>query len=52
MGILVDQAAAGLQSLGVGKGTKVGLFLPNSPTFIVYYYAALKAGATMRRTPA
>jgi long-chain acyl-CoA synthetase len=47
MGILVDQAAAGLQSLGVGKGTKVGLFLPNSPTFIVYYYAALKAGATV-----
>ncbi len=47
MGKLVDQAAAGLQRLGVGKGTKVGLFLPNSPTFIVYYYAALKAGATV-----
>ena len=43
----VDEAAAGLQNLGVGKGTKVGLFLPNSPTFIVYYYAALKAGATV-----
>ncbi len=44
---LVDRAAAGLQQLGVGKGTKVGLFLPNSPTFIIYYYAALKAGATV-----
>lgn len=42
---LVDQAAAGLQRLGVRKGTKVGLLLPNCPTFIVYYYAALKAGA-------
>lgn len=43
----VDKAAAGLQSLGVGKGTKVGLFLPNSPTFIVYYFAILKAGGTV-----
>src|SRR5512137_1875393 len=33
---LVDQAAAGLQALGVAKGTKIGLFLPNSPTFIIY----------------
>jgi long-chain acyl-CoA synthetase len=41
---MVDKTAAGLQKLGVGKGTKVGLFLPNSPTFIIYYYATLKAG--------
>ncbi len=47
MGSHVDAVAAGLQKLGVGKGTKVGLFLPNSPTFIVYYYAALKTGATV-----
>jgi long-chain acyl-CoA synthetase len=47
IGASVDAAAAGLQRLGVRKGTKVGLFLPNSPTFIVYYYAALKAGATV-----
>ena len=44
---LVDQTAAGLQKLGVGKGSKVGLFLPNSPTFIIYYYAILKAGGTV-----
>ncbi len=44
MAALVDRAAAGLQSIGVRKGTKVGLFLPNSPTFIVYYFAILKAG--------
>ena len=47
IGAQVDAAAAGLQKLGVKKGTKVGLFLPNCPTFIVYYYAALKAGATV-----
>lgn len=44
---LVDKATAGLRSLGVTKGTKVGLFLPNSPTFVVYYFAILKAGGTV-----
>ncbi len=44
MGALVDKAAAGLQRVGVKKGTKVGLFLPNTPTFIVYFFAVLKAG--------
>lgn len=39
-----DKVAAGLQRLGVSKGTKVGLFLPNCPTFIVYYFAILKIG--------
>lgn len=44
---LVERTAAGLQRLGVKKGTKVGLFLPNSPTFIVYFFAILKAGGTV-----
>jgi len=44
MSRLVERAAAGLAAIGVTKGTKVGLFLPNSPTFIVFYYATLKAG--------
>jgi long-chain acyl-CoA synthetase len=43
----VDRAAAGLQKLGVTKGTKVGLFMPNCPTFIIYYFATLKAGGTV-----
>ncbi|MFM9940366.1 MAG: long-chain-fatty-acid--CoA ligase [Hyphomicrobiaceae bacterium] len=47
IGNLTDRAAAGLQKLGVKKGTKVGLFLPNSPTFIIYYFAILKAGGTV-----
>ncbi|MFN3744641.1 MAG: long-chain-fatty-acid--CoA ligase [Hyphomicrobiaceae bacterium] len=47
MSRLVDRAAAGLAALGVTKGTKVGLFLPNAPTFIVFYYATLKAGGTV-----
>lgn len=44
IGDLVARTAAGLQALGVVKGTKVGLFLPNTPTFVVYYFAVLKAG--------
>jgi long-chain acyl-CoA synthetase len=47
IGRQVRHAAAGLQKLGVGKGSKVGLFLPNSPTYIVWYYAILAAGGTV-----
>ena len=47
IGRMVDCAAAGLQKLGVKKGTKVGLMMPNCPTFIVYYFATLKAGGTV-----
>src|SRR5690606_15609542 len=36
IGEAVSRAAAGLQKIGVGKGSKVGLLLPNSPTFIIY----------------
>ena len=47
VGDLVERAAAGLQTLGVTKGTRVGLLMPNCPTFIVYYFAVLKAGGTV-----
>jgi long-chain acyl-CoA synthetase len=47
LGQQVDQAAKGLQSIGVKRGSKVGLFLPNCPTFIIFYYAILKAGGTV-----
>lgn len=47
IGEQVERATLGLQRLGVKKGTKVGLFLPNSPTFIVYFFAVLKAGGTV-----
>ena len=47
IGELVNRTAAGLQKVGVKKDTKVGLFMPNCPTFIVYYFAVLKAGGTV-----
>ena len=47
IGHLSDRAAKGLQELGVGEGVKVGLLLPNTPTFVIYYHAILKAGGTV-----
>jgi long-chain acyl-CoA synthetase len=47
IGQMVERTAAGLQALGVRKGTNVGLFMPNCPAFIVYYFAILKTGATV-----
>ncbi len=44
---LVARAAKGLQEMGVKKGVNVGLFLPNCPYFVIFYFAALKAGATV-----
>ncbi len=42
-----NRVALGLQKMGVKKGTKIGLFLPNCPYFPIFYYGALKAGATV-----
>ena len=47
IGERADKLAAGLQEMGIGKGDKVGLFLPNSPTYVYFYFAILKAGATV-----
>ncbi len=44
---LVDRAANGLLALGVCRGTKVGLCLPNTPYFVICYYAVLKVGGTV-----
>ena len=41
---LVDRATAGLQRLGLKPGDQLGLCLPNTPHFPIFYYAALKAG--------
>ncbi len=37
--------AAGLQRLGIVKGDRVGLFLPNVPIYVAAYYGAMIAGA-------
>lgn len=43
----VNRMARGLQGLGVGKGSHVGIFLPNCPQFAIAYFGILKAGATV-----
>jgi long-chain acyl-CoA synthetase len=47
IGALANRAAKGLMKLGVRRGTKVGLFLPNCPYSVIFYYAILKAGGTV-----
>jgi long-chain acyl-CoA synthetase len=47
---LADQAwrfAGALAGLGVGKGTKVGLVLPNCPQAVVALFGALRLGAVV-----
>lgn len=44
---LVNKFAKGLQTLGVQKGDKIGLFLPNCIYAPIAYYATLKIGATV-----
>ncbi len=42
-----DCFAQGLKNLGVIIGDKVGIFLQNSPVFVVAYFGALKLDATV-----
>jgi long-chain acyl-CoA synthetase len=42
-----DRFAAALQGLGVKKGDRVGIMLPNLPQTLVAYFGILKAGATV-----
>ncbi len=44
---LSDRFAGSIRSLGVRKGDRVVLLLPNSPQFLVAYYGLLKAGAVI-----
>ena len=39
--------ANGLRRLGVRKGDRVALVLPNSPQFLIAFYGALRAGAVV-----
>ncbi|MBN1220390.1 MAG: long-chain fatty acid--CoA ligase [Anaerolineae bacterium] len=41
---LVDRFAAALQQLGLQKGDRVAIYLPNCPQFIIAYYGTLRAG--------
>jgi long-chain acyl-CoA synthetase len=46
----VNRLANALRSLGVDKGRQVMLLLPNTPQFVIAYYAVLKAGGVVVST--
>ncbi|TQO19299.1 long-chain acyl-CoA synthetase [Rhodoglobus vestalii] len=47
LGAQIDRAAEGLRLLGVQKGDRVALVLPNCPQHIVAFYAVLRLGAVV-----
>ncbi|HEY61950.1 MAG TPA: long-chain fatty acid--CoA ligase [Anaerolineae bacterium] len=50
MNNLTDRLAAGLAEIGVKKGDRVGIFIPNTPQFLMAYFATLKAGGIVVAT--
>src|SRR5207245_8994778 len=45
-----DRFAAGLRKIGVRRGDRVSLVLPNTPHFIVAFFAVLRAGGIVVQT--
>ena len=50
MNDLSDRLAAGLAAMGVKKGDRVGIFMPNTPQFVIAYFGILKAGGIVVAT--
>lgn len=50
LGRMVDSMAGALAGLGVGRGDRVSIMLPNCPQLVVSYYGILKAGAVVVQT--
>ena len=44
---LANRAAAGFQKLGVKPGVHVGLYLPNTPHYVIAFFGVLKAGGAV-----
>jgi len=50
MNAISDRVAAALVDMGVKKGDRVGIFMPNSPQFVMVYFGILKAGGVVVAT--
>ena len=50
MNELTDRLAAGLAEIGIKKGDRIGLFMPNTPQFVMAYFAILKIGGVVVAT--
>jgi long-chain acyl-CoA synthetase len=46
----VDRMAAAFAGLGIRKGDRVAIMLPNSPQFVIAFYAAMRVGAIVVNT--
>ena len=44
---LIEHCATGLRGLGVKPGVHVGLFLPNTPHYIIAFFGVLRAGGVV-----
>src|ERR1700722_9516265 len=44
---LANRAAAGFQKLGVKPGVHVGLYLPNTPHYVIAFFGVLRAGGAV-----
>src|SRR3982751_999400 len=47
---ITDKIAGALASLGVKKGDRVGIFMPNTPQFVMVFFGILKAGGVVVAT--
>ena len=50
MNAITDRVAAALVDLGVKKGDRVGIFMPNTPQFVMAFFGILKAGGVVVAT--
>jgi long-chain acyl-CoA synthetase len=50
MSEITDRLGAALAKIGVKKGDRVGIFMPNTPQFVMAYFAILKIGAVVVAT--
>jgi len=50
MNAITDRLAAALVGLGVKKGDRVGLLIPNTPQFVMAYFGILKMGGIVVAT--
>jgi long-chain acyl-CoA synthetase len=50
MNAITDRVAAALVDMEVKKGDRVGIFMPNTPQFVMAYFGILKAGGVVVAT--
>ena len=50
MDAITDRVAAALVDMGVKKGDRVGIFMPNTPQFVMAFFSIVKAGGVVVAT--